>query len=194
MYCNVSLKYGSFVLIRHCMHMQVHALISCLQAVKTKSQSILKTAPPPPQAKQAAAHSVGGAGRGGGADPASSIGASMYHSAVESLFGTHEEETAEGDGGVHSRETVGGGGGGEGGRRRTTSRQSSTNLAQRLLVASEKQISAKLSITEVLLSLSSRGTHACRHAIVTDKGPGLRDKDNLCTNAPIGPSFLKIGL
>ena len=42
-------------------------------------------------------------------------------------------------------------------KRKPASRQSSTNLVQRLLVASEKQISAKLSITEVLYTSTTEG-------------------------------------
>ena len=99
----------------------------------------------------------------GGVDPTHSIGASMYHSAVESLFGRDHEEMAEAKGKVSSEEPVEEAGQGKTGRKRLLS---STSLAQRLLVASEKQISAKLSITEILLSLSSQGVCVCVCVVV----------------------------
>ena len=88
-----------------------------------------------------------------GAVQESFIAASMYHSAVDSLFGGQQSSSVAGESGVvdpgllDQQSTTAGHG----------QRSSLPDLAQRLLVASEKQISAKLSVTEVLLSLSSRG-------------------------------------
>ena len=76
-----------------------------------------------------------------------SIGISMYHSAVGSLFGGQDKQRPPDIKG--------------GSLRRSLTRRSLPDLAQRLLVASEKQISAKFSIAEVLLSLSSRGEMEC---------------------------------
>ena len=80
----------------------------------------------------------------------------MYHSAVDTLFGGQWGSSVVGESGgvvdpgpglLDQQSTTAGGG----------QRSSLPDLAQQLLVASEKQISAKLSVTEVLLSLSSRG-------------------------------------
>lgn len=93
-------------------------------------------------------------------DEMSSIGASMYHSAVGSIFGTTSDNSVlipdqsvpDGDSESDSSTSLS--------TKRTTSEQRKQSLLdanQRLLIASEKQISAKLSINEVLLSLSSGG-------------------------------------
>ena len=89
----------------------------------------------------------------------------MYHSAVGSLFGKTAEGGGAGGGGGGAVDpslldekllASGEGGGVEGGAKR----RSVPDLAERLLVASEKQISAKLSVTEVLMSLSSKGEYS----------------------------------
>ncbi len=91
----------------------------------------------------------------------SSIGASMYHSAVGSLFGNETDTTIPvSDPGLldetlsHSDTDAD-----VDVSRRKSKRNVVPNLAQRLLIASEKQFSAKLTITEVMLSLSGRGKH-----------------------------------
>ena len=93
-----------------------------------------------------------------GEDEVSSVGASMYHSAMESILRTINENIAPPDAEVlHEDESALSS---SGSRKKLTSEQLRRSLSdanQRLLVASEKQISAELSINEVLLSLSSRG-------------------------------------
>lgn len=128
-----------------CSYLQVHTLISCLQAVKAVSEPVKAgdaalirphTLTVPPMGK--------GHGTEGGDD--TSIGVSMYHSAVGSLFGGPSQQ------GPIKGASLQEGRSGQG-----STRRSLPDLAQRLLVASEKQISAKFSIAEVLLSLNSRG-------------------------------------
>ena len=85
----------------------------------------------------------------------------MYHSAVGSLFGKTAEGGGAGGGGAVDPSLLdekllasGEVGGVEGGAKR----RSVPDLAERFLwPCSEKQISTKLSVKEVLMSLSSKG-------------------------------------
>ena len=112
---------------------QVYTLISCLQAVKTNSETIMKPAVPIIDHFQSVKPHW---------NKQTSIGVSMYHSAVDSLFGSTDSRSFN-EFKSHS---------GTNGAYRFI-----PNLKEKLLIAKEKQISAKLSIAEVMLSLSSRG-------------------------------------
>jgi hypothetical protein len=86
-----------------------------------------------------------------------SIGVSMYHSAVGSLFGGRGEQGPSDTKGAPLRSV-----------RQTSTQRSLPDLGQRLLVASEKQISAKFSIAEVLLTLSSAGEIVASYRLLPD--------------------------
>lgn len=133
--------YSSEHFLRGDITCQVHTLISCLQAVKAVSEP-MKTGDSDPIGPKTTTTPSTEKGPGTEGDE-TSIGVSMYHSAVGSLFGGQDKQRlpdVEGNS-----------------LQRSLTRRSLPDLAQRLLVASEKQISAKFSIAEVLLSLSSRG-------------------------------------
>ena len=168
---------GMYVCVLFFVSVQVHAIISCLQTFKEISKSPSPPPPPaPPEGVDPPPLTPGGAPtdtEGG----ASSMGVSMYHSAVGSYLGSNGDLTAP----ALAPDTTSasldadGRGPGPGGRGKRPpdaaagagpARRSLPDLAQQLLVASEKQISAKFSIAEILLSLSSRGRPELDHPLL----------------------------
>lgn len=138
--------------------LQVHTVLSCLQALNQSGENF-GLRPPPSRSTSDRMQGQGDKEEEEEEEDMSSVGVSMYHSAMGSIFGAINESMPAADSAV-LHDDSGSTSGSTGNRKRLTSEQLRRSLSdanQRLLVASEKQISAKLSINEVLLSLNSKG-------------------------------------
>ena len=133
--------------------LQVHTVLACLQAVRQSSS-------PLPYAHTASVRMSDP--REEEEDDSLNIRASMYHSAMETILRTvdqglparDQEEVCVDDVSILSSC------GSSKMQANERHRQSPFDATQSLLVASEKQVCAKLSIEAVLLSLNSRGGHS----------------------------------
>lgn len=139
--------------------MQINTVVSCLNAVRQSHDDFSLSQTKVPSVSATSSRKPEDFRNQEVLNDATSVGSSMYHSAIGSFLESRDDVSVET---TVSKSTIQSFPGHSLRSRRASSarrRHNSSSIHRKLLIAIEKQVHAKLSVNEVLLSLSSKGQY-----------------------------------